>query len=54
VSSATLYAEMPDQSLESILQTVSRAGLILNCITLTPESWRASPNVVGLPRTHDG
>ncbi len=54
VSSATLYAEMPDQSLESILRTVSRAGLILNYITLTPESWRASPNVVGLPRTHDG
>jgi hypothetical protein len=54
VSSATLYVEMPDRSLESDPPDGVTADLDLNCIKLTPESWRASPNVVGLPRTHDG
>ena len=54
VSSATLYVEMPDRSLESDPPDGVTGWFDLNCIRLTPESWRASPNVVGLPRTHDG
>ena len=40
---------MPDRSLESDPPDGVTADLDLNCIKLTPESWRASPNVVGLP-----
>jgi hypothetical protein len=54
VSSATMYVEMPDRSLESDPPDGVTADLDLNCIKLIPESWWASPNVVGLPRTHDG
>jgi hypothetical protein len=37
-----------------ILRLAPRADLDLNCIKLTPQMLTVSPNVVGLPRTHEG
>jgi hypothetical protein len=46
--------EMLDRSLGSDPPDGVTGWSDLNCIELTPESWQVSPNVVDLPRTHEG